>query len=302
MTWNWGANNASQYNYDGGVHPTLTFHQNRGDYVGSSYSVRSANSEDDFPSEGIEIKASRLLHSWTSGSGQTNAPNDKVFLDMSVVFGLALFPRSTQKYHRASGQDMFNLSDTYTYLDYYGTPAGGSLPPLGLPYSGSYGTGTDPTAGPLIPVTPESAGRSSAYLGSYQDSVEIKSKLLRLRAETGIEFTKPITERLDVYVAPQVVLEFIDMHAERSETLSFTDAAGNSSVIASRSDSKHKMTVVPGLLLTAGADYRISDNWYTGASVGWEWLAQEPSMNVGPDKVQFDLGGGEFSLYVGRRF
>ncbi|MEI8079799.1 MAG: hypothetical protein WCH61_09270 [bacterium] len=41
MTWNWGANNASQYNYDGGDHPTLTYHINRGEYAGAVYSINS---------------------------------------------------------------------------------------------------------------------------------------------------------------------------------------------------------------------------------------------------------------------
>ena len=58
----------------------------------------------------------------------------------------------------------------------------------------------------------------------------------------------------------------------------------------------------PGVLLTAGVDYRFSENWYAGASLGYEWLFQDPSVRVGPDKVTFDLNGGEMSLYVGRRF
>ncbi|MEI7902383.1 MAG: hypothetical protein WCK89_19200 [bacterium] len=216
---------------------------------------------------------------------------------MSAVVGLALFPGTTQKYRPAAGQDVLNMTETITYLDYYGTAAGGSWPALGFPYAGSHGSIGGNGSGPLIPVTPESVTLDSTYLGTLRDSVEIKSKLWRLRGEAGLEFTKPITERLDVYVAPQVVLEFIDMSAERTETVTY-----NSSTIATRTDSKHKMTVLPGALLTAGADYRFNENWYTGASVGWEWLAEEPSMRVGTDKIQYELSGGEFSLYFGRRF
>ncbi|MEI7902382.1 MAG: hypothetical protein WCK89_19195 [bacterium] len=75
MTWNWGAINSSQYDYDGGVHPTLTFHRDRGETLGAVYSVNGGNSEDDLPSNGIEIKARHLLHSWTYGNGPTNDPN-----------------------------------------------------------------------------------------------------------------------------------------------------------------------------------------------------------------------------------
>jgi len=298
MTWNWGANNASQYNYDGGVHPTLTFHKNRGEYTGAAYSINSGKSDDDLPSDGIEIKTRYLLHSWTHSDGPTNAPSVKVVLDVNMVLGLALFPGTTQRYRHASGQDTYSISETYTYLDYYGTAAGGSWPALNLPYSGTYGTVGGSDAGPLIPLNPESSSLVSTYRGTAQKSVEIKSKLWRLRAEAGVEFVKPITDRLDVYVSPQFVVEFVDMSVDRTE--SETSAAGGT--MASGSDHKHKMSLYPGVLLTAGADYRISENWYAGASLGYEWLFDDPSVRVGAYRVDYDLNGGEFSLYVGRSF
>ena len=293
MTWNWGADSAGQYNYDSGAHPTLTFHRDRGEYVGGAYSTSGGGSDDDLPSDGVEIKAMRLLHTWTRDVGTSNPPNAEVSLNMSLVVGLAWFPANKQTHRRSMGQDMYSLSETYTYLDYYGTEAGGSFPPLDVPYSGSFGSvgGTD--AGPLIPATPESAALASAYIGTLQNSVEIESKLWRLRGEVGLEFEKPLTDRLSVYVAPQLVLEFVDMHVDRSET-----GTGG----ASRTDSKHKMGVYPGVLLTAGADYRLTENWYAGASLGYEWLIEDPSVRVGPDRVEYDLNGGEFGLYIGRRF
>ena len=301
MTWNWGANNASQYNYDGGNHPTLTFHKDRGEYVGSEY-TSSSKSDDDLPTEGVEVKTSRLLYSWTDGNATSNRPNPKVLVDVSLVFGLAFIPGTQQKSRRTAGQDVYNLSETYTYSDYYGTAAGGSYPPLQLPYSGTAGSVGGSDAGPLIPVTPTSSSLDSTYVGSLRDTVEIKSKLWRLRGETGIEFAKPLTDRLDVYVAPQIVLEFIDMSAERNETATYGSAGQPGTELGSRSNSAHKMTVMPGALLTAGADYRFNKDWYAGASVGWEWLVDDPSMRVGSDRITYDLDGGEFSLYIGRRF
>ncbi len=297
MTWNWGVQNASQYNYDGGVHPTLSYHISRGEYVGPAYNTgRGGKSDDDFPSDGIEIKAKRLLHAWMRGNGTASNRNDKVALETSLVVGLAWFPSTKQRSRRSTGQEVFGLSETYTYLDYYGTAEGGSWPAIDVPYSGTYGTVGGSDAGPLIPVTPESAALASVYLGSLNNSVEIESKLWRLRGEVGLEFTKPLTERLSVYVAPQFVLEFVDMSVERDER------GSGGGMGTSRSDSKHKMAVHPGVLLTAGTDYRLSENWYAGASVGYEWLFEDPSVNVGPDRVEYDLNGGEFSLYIGRSF
>lgn len=296
MTWNWGAQNASQYNYDDGGHPTLSYHISHGEYVGPAYTGKGGKSDDDFPSDGIEIKAKRLLHAWMNGDGTTSNRNDKVALETSLVVGLAWFPGTKQRNRRSMGQNVYGLSETYTYLDYYGTAEGGSWPALDVPYSGSYGSVGGSDAGPLIPATPESAALASAYLGSLHNSVEIESKLWRLRGEVGLEFTKPLTERLSLYVAPQLVLEFVDMSVERDESSS------GGGTVTSRSDSKHKMAVYPGVLLTAGADYRLSENWFAGASVGYEWLFEDPSVNVGPDRVEYDLNGGEFSLYIGRSF
>ena len=300
MTWNWGAG-AGQYDYNGGVHPTLTYTIDRGAYIEPATTAvgLGGKSDDDFPSEGVEVKASRLLHSWASGSGATNGASVRSSLDLSLVVGLALFPGTRQKYQSATDQRVFDVRDTYTYLDYYGTAAGGGSLPLAVPYAGTY-------AGPgsLIPETPEAAAvDATVLLGTVRDSVAIKSRLWRLRGEAGIEFEKPLTDRLNLDLSPQIVLEFVDLHAERTETVTFTDGtSGATSAVASRTDRGHKMSVFPGALLTVGTDYRVSENWYVGASVGWEWLAEEPSVRVGPQKVRFELGGGEFSLYIGRHF
>jgi hypothetical protein len=219
-----------------------------------------------------------------------------VALEMSLVVGLAWFPSITQNHRRSMGLDVYGVSETYIYLDYYGTVAGGSWPALTVPYSGIYGTIDGSAAGPLIPGAPESFIQNSTYLGSIRNTVDIESKIWRLRGEAGLEFAKPLTKRLNIYVAPQFVLEFVDMSVDRRES----STGGGAST--SSSQSKHKMAVYPGILLTAGADYSISENWYAGASVGYEWLFQDPYVRVGADKVTYDLTGGEVSLYIGRRF
>lgn len=296
MTWNWGAHNASQYNYDGGGHPTLTFHRGGGESVGSVVAISERKSDNDLPENGIEIKAKRVFHSWTKSVGETNEASDKVLLDMSLVVGLAWFPEGRQTHRRAAARDIYGLSETYTYLDYYGTEGGGSSPALTVPYAGVPGEIGGPAAGPLIPLTPESSAFAADYLGTLHNSVVIRSKLWHLRGAVGVEFAKSLTERLSVYVAPQFVVEFVEMRVRRTETSS---GDGTSATYANK---KHKTSLYPGALLTAGADYRLSDNWYAGASVGYEWLVDDPSVRVGPDRVTYDLNGGEMSLYIGCRF
>lgn len=298
-TWNWGVDSASQYNYDGGNHPTLTYHVSRGERVGSLRTDNSGASNDDVPSEGIEVKASRLLHSWTRDDGASNGVPAEVVLDMNLVVGLAWFPHGSAQTHRRSvEQDVYRVSETYTYLDYYGTEVGGSWPALEVPRSGEYGTVGGDGAGPLIPATPESSVLDTDYVGTLRNSVEIESEIWRLRGEIGTELAMPLTDRLRVYVAPQFVLEYVDMSIDRTETHSYSRGAQS----VSYTESEHKTRLYPGVLLTAGADYRLTENWFAGASAGYEWLFDDPSVHVGPDRVEYDLNGGEVSLYIGREF
>jgi hypothetical protein len=135
-------------------------------------------------------------------------------------------------------------------------------------------------------------------MGTLNKSVNIKSKVWRLRGATGVEFSVPLTERLSVYVAPQAVLEFVDMSVDRTETTSYTGGGESRSI----SDHEHKMGVYPGVLLTAGANFQLTDHWYLGASAGYEWLFVDPYVHVGPDKIEYNLSGGECSLFIGCSF
>ena len=129
----------------------------------------------------------------------------------------------------------------------------------------------------------------------------IESRLWHLRSEVGLVFTKPFYKHFNVYLSPQFVLEFIDMSVQRVETLTFTPAASYpTDTLEAHTESAHELTVEPGFLLTAGIDYRINEQWYAGVSLGWEWLFDRPSICIGSQSVQFDLDGGEFSLYLGR--
>ena len=304
MTWNWGCDHASQYNYDSGNHPTLSFHINQGEAQLGAATLTGRNSDDELPTDGVEVKFSRRLHAWTNVTQSADNPNlscTNISTTLDLMLGAAWFPMVRQHVSRQATLGVYGVSETYTYLDYYGTSAGGSWPPLDVPYQGIFGDAF--TAGPLIPARPESWDYSTDLLGTARDRVSIETEIWHLRGELGLTLTREITPRLSVYVSPQFVLEFVDMRASRSETLTYTDAqSGSTTTLSSPTRNKHRMEVVPGVLLTTGADYLISENWFVGASLGWEWLSKQPSIRVGPSRICFDLDGGEFSLYVGRHF
>lgn len=307
MTWNWGANNNnnSQYNFDNGNHPTLSFHVNdREATLGATTQSSEGSGDNDLPTDGLELKFSHRLCSWTNFNPDANCPvtwtNGNATLDF--VIGVALFPEACQHVGQQASLGLYAVNETYTYFDYYGDNANGGWGPLTFPYTGSMGTFGGPPAGPLIPELPETwTYGTGGLLGTATDRVSIDSEIWRVRGEVGLTLTKELSERLSGYVSPQLALEFLAMNATRHETLTYTDGSGTT-IVSSRSDSSQKATIVPGLLLTGGIDYLISENWYLGASLGWEWLVREPSIRVGTSRVSFNLDGGECSLYLGRHF
>ncbi len=299
MTWNWGANDPGQYNHDGGNHPTLTFHVDRGHAVMDGpvgISGNRDNQNDNLPVDGIELKLNRLLHAWVKESGDAGDEAEETVLTMDLVFRLAWFPKEDQRFYRSESRRVRAVSETYTYFDYYGGEGSAGLE---LPYSGTFGTATE--AGPLIPATPESVQQHSRFLGTVNQHVALKSEMWRLRGAVGPEFVKPLTERFRVYVSPQLVLEVVRMEVVRSESVTFTSgASGVSEVVEEQVDRRSRTSVVPGLLLSAGADYDFTENWFFSAGLGYEWLTENPSLRVGPSRVGFKLEGGEFNLSVGR--
>jgi len=277
----WHYVNPSQY--DGAAH-TLTFSRGLSDNGGPrecSYSP-----DDEFLMDGIELKASRGLYTWK-----------ELGLDLDLVVGLAWFPETGSLDNRRTiKQD--TVRNTYTYPDFFG--AQGWQPGLdayGPGYFGEYHTLPGDVDNPLLPLTPV----VSTVNGCIRDTVDIRSQIWRLRGEIGPTLTKQITSRFSVYIAPQFALEFVDISVCRKETVTLTENR-QTTLVGSQTNDKEKTAFVPGFLLTGGADYLLNENWFMGASLGWEWLSRDVKVRVGPDQVKFDLDGGEFSLYVGRKF
>jgi hypothetical protein len=290
----WHYENASQYNP---ANHTLTFHRDSGLQYAGGPSVKGDSSEEEFSSDGIEIKVSRLLHTW-----------EEQAIDLDVVLGLAFFPDTeTMRHKRSTVQNVSRVNETYVYRDYFGSPQGGGWqPPLdsyGPDYYGEFKTLPGDTDNPIIPLDYVGGSGNGSSAGVIRDTVEIKGRLWRLRGATGPMFTKPLTGRLSAYVAPQFALEFVDASVRRKEKVTYTDnRTGKTQEVASRSDSNSETDVLPGFLLTGGVDFRITERWYVGGSLGWEWLADDVTVDVGPDEASFDLDGGEFNLYLGCRF
>lgn len=271
-THNWHYANPGQYNSE---NQTLTF--KRG--LDGDPTVSGSTSDDSFYNEGVEVKVSRWLHTWEEWD-----------LDLDLILGLAWFP-DARPMTTSRTTELNTTSDTYK--DYFGSRGWQpSLDQYGTGYLGQFQTLPGDSDNPLIPLDPYSTSP-----GSIRDTVKVKGNFWHLRGEVGPMFTKPLTQCLSAYVAPQFALEFVDAEVRRTETVTENGVQTNS-----KSNHKSNTEFIPGFLLTAGIDYLITENWYVGGSFGWEWLSRDVKVKVGPDTATFGLEGGEFSLYLGRKF
>ena len=290
-THNWHYENPGQYS--GGEMPTVTFQRGQQglQYAGSP--TGKTVSDGDLPDDGFEIKLSRRMHTWTN-----------INTDLELVIGAAFFPDThTMTHTRTTSQSLVGGSERHIYLDYFGTAAGGGWQPTLDTYGpGYYGEfNTIPGDNPIIPLEPYRIESDSYGTALIQDTVRIEGNLQHIRGELGITLRKPLTSRLSAYVSPQFALEFVDVSVRRKETVTITQN-GSKSVLASRTQKKDETDIIPGFLLTAGVDCMVTENWFVGGSVGWEWLADDVEVDVGPDTAVFDLDGGEYSIYLGRKF
>lgn len=290
LTHYWHYEKAGQYDPKNN---TLKFTRDRG-REGSREEPTSEEeiTDDSFPRDGIEIKANRWVHTWL-----------KWDVDMDLTFGVALFPKVDDiKNQRTTLIKAADIRETYTYVDYFATSAGGNWPPISDWYAqpgGYYGTYHLQDGQNDNPVIPLSFQRDAHYNPvTYRDTATIWADVWHIRGEVGPTFTRPLTKKLSAYVAPQFALELVNLDVRRRETV-IED--GQTVPVGSREDHEEKTLLAPGFLLTAGANYQINENWFVGASAGWEWLFREVEIHVGPDEAKFDLEGSELNVTVGRK-
>ena len=295
-TWNWGVDSAGQYNYDNGVNPTLAFHIDGQQVVLGGQTTSGGTLDSDMPTDGLEIRVGRTLVAWGAEQADMKGKNAQTSLDLEL--GLTWFPCADQQAVRQAERTVYGVTETYVYSDYYGSSAGGNWGPLDVPYQG-----TAADSGSLIPENPTESHYTRQALGTVRDRVTVDGEIDRLRGVAGFSLSRQIVSRWTVYLAPQFVVEFVDLSATRRENLAYTEnQTGRVTALSSHSEQADKNTAVPGFLLTGGLDWRCLGEWYVGMDLGWEWLARDPALSVGDDRVSFDLGGGEFSLFVGRDF
>ena len=277
-TWNWGYNNAGQYNAGAG---SLSF-QKQGVPRYSALADGGSGGKDEMLGTGLQL----LLSAPLKQSGKWS---------VDLVFGFQGIWGAEAKYSENAGY--FNVTDTY---DVSGIPAA-SFPAAG--HHGTYGGPFDPAATPPYTIIPNLPGSRAAVpgapaLATAQSSVAFDVNQSLYQLSVGPQIGLAVSKRLTLNARPTISVNIIDVDVERSETFMFGDGSG----AHTWKDSAGDREVYLGLGITVGANYDLGKGWFTGVFGGYEWVMEKVNISVGPNTVTADASGWTAGFTVGKSF
>ena len=284
-TWNWGYNQASQYNAQAG---TLTFHK-QGD-VGYQTSAGSSSTAKDLDGAGIQLSGGfRIYESgrWSVGLG----------LGLQGLWGL-----ETKSSVRAFSDTVGRLTVTDTR-----NVTSAADPNLGFPLPQDYaGTYAGPAGGsstwgggfPVIGNLPDGRTTSMETLSTSINTVDYRVKTDFYEFTLGPKIGYQASESVSLHLTPKLGLALLDVSAKRAET--FVDSTQGNLGNWNDSSSSSKWRFTTGL--SAGADVDLGGGYYAGLNGGYEWTVADVSFNLGPNNVSFSGSGYVFGLTFGKRF
>jgi hypothetical protein len=285
-TWNWGFNNAGQYN---SAAQTLSF-QKQGAPGYNTLLNGSPGGNDGAWGAGFQIVAGLPL----SQSGDWS-------FDLTLGFqglwnGHESF--STSSYR----EDVRQITVTDSY-DVSGIGA------ANFPAGGFHGTYLGPfdtppvVPSPVIPNLPASrTSASSAALSTSYNTIgfDIDQNLYQLSVGPQIGWSASPSVKL--HVRPTVSVNFIDASVKRTEEFIQMPAGGGSTVLGQWSDQASRQQVYLGLGAVGGVDLEFGKGYYGGVFGGYDWVADSVKVTVGPNNVLLDASGWVVGLSVGKRF
>ncbi|NCD34396.1 MAG: hypothetical protein EOL87_13415 [Spartobacteria bacterium] len=201
-------------------------------------------------------------------------------------------------------------TESYAYDDMHGV-----IGSMAQSYAGSYG-GPGPLLGnrpasynvatnDVLSIVPySSSGRS--YTGSQywqaETTVDLDVDMMRETVWMGSTFEWLISSRVNLFVTPKVSVNVVDMTAKRKETLTIIAPDGTRQEANVWRDEEEQTYWLPGMAVSAGMGYGVSDNLNIQLALAREWVFEHPDMDVGPSRVEADLDSYNVEVSVGYAF
>jgi len=285
-TWNWGFANPAQYNAGA---RTLSF-EKQGDLGYNTLANGSAGGSEDLLGAGLQLMAGLPLIK----SGRWSAD---VALGFQGIWGGHSQIEATT--YREEVRQM-------TVTDIYDVSG---IPSASFPAQGFHGTYLGPFDNPRIipsPVIPNvpsarvSSTSAAVYTAQNQIAFDLDQSLYQL--SLGPKIAYAVSRRVKLNVRPSISLNVIDVEVKRTEVFVQSSAAGSSVVLNRWFNQGQECGLLLGLGATAGADVDLGKGFYAGVYGGYEWVAEQVNVSVGPNTVSFDGGGWVAGAVIGKRF
>ena len=284
-TWNWGFSDPNQYNSSAA---TLSF-QKQGT-LGYNSTVKAPGEGDALLGPGIQIEAGMKL---------MRSEN----LSIDLCLGFQGIWNAGEKFTTSTYSESVQQITVTDVYDVSGIPAGS------FPVAGFHGTFLGPFDSPPVvpsPQIPEIPGQrfvSASAPGSTsynQINFDLNQNLYQFSLGPQITFLEDRGVRL--YVRPTVSANILQASAQRTETFIQTSGAGGSTVLAQWSDHGSHQGLSMGLGAVGGFDVDLGKGFFVGAFGGYDWVASEVNVSVGPNVLSVDATGWVAGGTLGIRF
>lgn len=285
-TWNWGFGDPGQYNAGA---RTLTFEKTGA----AGYAVLAngpAQGSDDLLGAGVQLLG-----------GLTLKQSGKWSVDLCLGFQAVW-----------SGDDQLSTS-TYresvrevTVTDTYNVSG---IPAAQFPANGFQGTYLGPfdtppvIPSPVIPNLPASRSSSAgAVLSAGYNNIALGVDQSLFQIAVGPRIGWAASRRVMLSVRPTVSLNIVNLDVQRTE-LFVQGAAGRVATVPQRwSDQGSQCEVSVGLGVSGGVDLDLGKGFFAGVFGGYEWVADEAKVSVGPNTVSLKASGFVAGALMGIRF
>lgn len=326
MTWNWGYDDNAQYD---AANLTLTLtRQINGTLIGSdrtgtkqrtvvdvNNTVMPGDADEDFTAIGAEIGVEREIiknDQWSLGLLLCVAGFDPQSVNQSETVWQGQMTENSYETTRVESD--FSAYATYTQTSVFGDPNNSVLPGNPAPY---YGT----DAGPGPPINYNASSSTYTTIGTPQPTsagtVTESTRLVSTRTWQGVSgvdydmdldhyafrIGPTINWQIDFITLafqPWLSLNYIDLTATRTETLTITDPNGIASAQRWQDKNSDEQWIFGGGM-KASVNVFITDQIFCGINAGYDWLSQDAENAVGPSQISVDISGYELGLALGFR-
>jgi len=292
----WRYDNASQYDPIG---ETLTFHNRSAGVDGYSYEL-SAATVIDRPTALSDTFSGQGLESIVGVSGPSSGT---VSVDLCVGVS-AIWDAEAALLGVTFEEDVIQRRHT-VYREYSKTAvhdvSGVTIP------SAPYRTIPGGPAIPYDPLTSSSSSRTySSLSGQWEwtnrNHIDISASTDIYSLWLGPRIHAHAFDCVNVHLTPRLSVNIVDVGVSRYETLTRSYEGGDTMIVHSWADQGSKTDTVFGGGVTAGVDWESAKGFFAGIQGGYEWVADEVTVNVGPNKVSIDISGYTATAVAGFRF